>query len=353
MSQLIKVTTETPSDIPQEYLDKFDISVVPLHVNHDGKDYKDGELTNQYIYDTFREKKILPSTSAVAVGEYRDFFRPFLAEGKTIIHVAMSSGISSTYQNACIAAEDLEEEGKVYVIDSKKLSLATAVLVFKGAEMAENGMAAEDIVAALEDMVPKVDNTFIITTLEFLRHGGRCSAMEAFGANLLKLKPMINMVDGSMEVEKKYRTYAPTADMDGFAASRTHRGIGGFSMGSVTTWYAFQQALSCFGWFLPLSGDSWIEGRRGGVYYPETTAIKLAKAVAQQGYTPEDYLIYCITGSKDIAWDAVDAQIHAMEKQEEFRFGTNIFYGLKQEGWHSVEEVRHYAYHALPDFFAE
>ena len=205
MSQLIKFTTETPSDIPQEYLDKFDISVVPLHVNHDGKDYKDGELTNQYIYDTFREKKILPSTSAVAVGEYQDFFRPFLAEGKTIIHVAMSSGISSTYQNACIAAEDLEEDGKVYVIDSKKLSLATAVLVFKGAEMAENGMAAEDIVAALEDMVPKVDNTFIITSLEFLRHGGRCSAMEAFGANLLKLKPMINMVDGSMEVEKKYR----------------------------------------------------------------------------------------------------------------------------------------------------
>lgn len=156
------------------------------------------------------------------------------------------------------------------------------------------------------------------------------------------------------EVEGRYRTFAPSADMDGFAASRAHRGIGGFSMGSVTTWYAFQQALSCFGWFLPLSGDSWIEGRRGGVYYPMTTARKLARAVQQQGFTPEDYLIYCITGSNDIAWDAVDAQIHAMQKQRDaFRFGTNIFYGLKDGGWHSVEEVRHYAYHALPDFFAE
>lgn len=205
MNPYIQFTTEVSSDIPKELLAEKHIGTVPLQVHLEDKEYKDGDLTNQEVYDIFRSRKALPSTSAVSVGDYQDLFLPYLKEGKTVIHIAMSSGISSTYQNACIAAEDLEDEGKVYVIDGKALSQATSILVYKGLEMAEEGKSAEEIVEALNAMVPKLDSSFMITNLEFLKHGGRCSTLAALGANLLKLKPMINMDGGSMSTDKKYR----------------------------------------------------------------------------------------------------------------------------------------------------
>lgn len=201
----IQITTEVSADIPQDIIQERGIGTVALQVHLDGKEYKDGTLSNEEVLEIFREKKELPSTSAVSVGDYQDLFLPYLKEGKTVIHVAMSSGISSTYQNACIAAEDLEDEGKVYVIDGKALSQATSILVYKACDMAEAGKTAEEIVAALNEMVPRLDSSFIITDLAFLKHGGRCSTLAALGANLLKLKPMINMDGGSMSTDKKYR----------------------------------------------------------------------------------------------------------------------------------------------------
>lgn len=205
MNSNIQITTEVSSDIPKELLAEKHIGTVALQVHLEDKEYKDGDLTNQEVYDIFRSRKALPSTSAVSVGDYQELFLPYLKEGKTVIHIAMSSGISSTYQNACIAAEDLEDEGKVYVIDGKALSQATSILVYKGVAMAEAGKSAEEIVEALTAMVPKLDSSFMITNLEFLKHGGRCSTLAALGANLLKLKPMINMDGGSMSTDKKYR----------------------------------------------------------------------------------------------------------------------------------------------------
>lgn len=205
MNDSIQFTTEVSSDIPQELLAERGIGTVALQVRLEDKEYKDGSLSNQEVYDIFREKKALPSTSCVSVGDYQELFLPYLRAGRTVIHVAMSSGISSTCQNARIAAEDLEDEGKVYVIDGKGLSQATSLLVYKGQDMAAEGRSAEEIAAALEELVPKLNSSFIITNLDFLKHGGRCSTLAALGANLLKLKPMINMDGGSMSTDKKYR----------------------------------------------------------------------------------------------------------------------------------------------------
>lgn len=202
----IVFTTDSPADMPKSLQKDLGVGVIPLHVNLDGVDYKDGEnITNEIIYNTFQEKKVLPNTSAVSVGEYTEFFKHYLEEGKTIIHVAFSSGISSTYQNACIAAEDLEAVNRIYIIDSQSLSQAICILIYKGIALQEQGKSAPEIVDALEAMIPKLDKTFVVTSLTFLAHGGRCSAVTAFGANLLKLKPLIDMVDGKMEVAKKYR----------------------------------------------------------------------------------------------------------------------------------------------------
>lgn len=205
----ILFTTETPSDVHPDLMEKFDIKTVPLHVHLGDDEYYDGEITQQFIYDTYKAKKILPSTSAVSVGEYQDFFKPFLDQGLQVIHVAMSSGISSTYNNACIAVKDLEAEDQIHVFDSLALSQTTALPLFKGAAMAENGASFEEISDAIEKMIPKLDSSFMITSLEFLHHGGRCSTLEMLGANLLKLKPLINMDGGSMSVGKKYRGKVP------------------------------------------------------------------------------------------------------------------------------------------------
>lgn len=210
----ILFTTETPSDVHPDLMKQFDIRTVPLHVHLGDDEYYDGEITQQYIYDTFKAKKILPSTSAVSVGEYQEFFKPFVDQGLQVIHVAMSSGISSTYNNACIAVKDMGAEDQVHVFDSLALSQTTGLPLFKGAEMAENGASVEEICKAIEDMIPRLDSSFIITSLDFLRHGGRCSTLAALGANILKLNPLINMDGGSMTVGKKYRGKAPKVYLD-------------------------------------------------------------------------------------------------------------------------------------------
>lgn len=207
----IVFTTETPTDVHPDYVKKFDIRTIPLHVHLGDDEYYDGEITQQFILDTYKAKKILPSTSAVSVGEYEEFFKPLLDAGYQVIHSAMSSGISSTYNNACIAVKDLGAEDRIHVFDSLALSQTTGILLFKGAEMAEQGASFEEISEAIEKMIPKLDSSFMITSLEFLHHGGRCSTLAALGANLLKLKPLINMDGGSMTVGKKYRGKLPDA----------------------------------------------------------------------------------------------------------------------------------------------
>ena len=181
MNENIQFTTELSLDIPEEIRKARNIATVGLQVHLEDKEYKDGALSNQEVYDIFQARKALPSTSAVSVGDYQDLFRPFLEAGKTVIHVSISSGISSTYQNACIAAEDLEDLGKVYVIDSLSLSQAASILIYKGHDMAQQDKSAEEIVAAMKALVPKLDSSFMITNLDFLKHGGRCSTKKYRG----------------------------------------------------------------------------------------------------------------------------------------------------------------------------
>ena len=155
-------------------------------------------------------------------------------------------------------------------------------------------------------------------------------------------------------VERRFRACAPALDEAGLRASRDHRAIGGFSMGSVTTWYAFLDALEAFRWFMPLSGDCWLYGRLGGSSHAEETARALAEAVAKQGFTPGDFRIHAVTGTKDIACPNETAQIDAMRAfPAVFRFGENIDYDLLEDGVHDYPNIWRYIYNALPAFFTE
>ena len=202
MSNIV-ITSDSTSDLSIELRERYNISVLPLGVTLGDKAYKDGvDITPDDIYAHHAKTGELPKTTAANVDECINFFKKFVDEGKTVIHFSISSDMSSTYNNGRLASMEFDN---VYVIDSGNLSTGEGLLVVAAAEMAEQGMGAEEIVAKIEDLVSKVDASFVIDNLEYLHKGGRCSALAMLGANVLKLKPCIEVKNGSMGVGKKYR----------------------------------------------------------------------------------------------------------------------------------------------------
>lgn len=202
MSNIV-ITSDSTSDLSIELRERYNISVLPLGVTLGDKSYKDGvDITPDDIYAHHAKTGELPKTTAANVDECINFFKKFVDEGKTVIHFSISSDMSSTYNNGRLASMEFDN---VYVIDSGNLSTGEGLLVVAAAEMAEQGLGAEEIVAKIEDLVSKVDASFVIDNLEYLHKGGRCSALAMLGANVLKLKPCIEVKNGSMGVGKKYR----------------------------------------------------------------------------------------------------------------------------------------------------
>ena len=198
----VRVSADSTCDLSPELLQAYSIETLPLYVVMDGNAYKDGlELTPDELYAKVREAGKIGSTAAINVDEYLTFFTRMKESCDTLIHFTISSEMSSCFQNACIAAEEV---GGVYVIDSRNLSTGIGLQVLRACELAQKGMAAEVIVSYVREMAGRVDATFIPESLEFLKMGGRCSAAAALGANLLRLKPCIQVREGKMLVGKKY-----------------------------------------------------------------------------------------------------------------------------------------------------
>ena len=203
MSSNVVITSDSTTDLSKELKERYNVTIMPLKVTLGDKTYTDGvDINPDDIYAHHDKTGELPKTAATNVGDCIDFFKPFCEAGKTVIHFTISSEMSSTYNNACIAAEEM---GNVYVIDTKNLSTGGGLLVVAAAEMIASGLSAEETVEKTRALVPCVDASFIIDSLEYLYKGGRCSALAMFGANLLKLKPCIQVKDGKMDVAKKYR----------------------------------------------------------------------------------------------------------------------------------------------------
>lgn len=203
MIRPIKIISDSTADLPKELIEKYDIEVLPLLVTLGENSYKDGiEICAQDIFKYYEDNKILPKTSAVSVAEYTDAFSRWVEKGYDVIHFCISSSMSACYQNACIAAVEL---GHVWSIDSANLSSGIGLQVLLAAELAAKGESAEVIAREVNEAKSRVDASFILNQLEFLHKGGRCSGVAALGANLLKLKPCIEVVEGKMKVGKKYR----------------------------------------------------------------------------------------------------------------------------------------------------
>ena len=199
----IKITCDSTCDLTKELYRQHDVHVIPLSISLGDKLYRDGEeVSTADVFSYVKSSGSLPKTSAVSLGEYEDVFRKYLDQGYQVIHINLSSELSVSNHNARLAAEEL---GNVYVVDSRSLSSGSGHLVLLAAELARSGMAAEEIVQHLEEKKALLDVSFVLQTLEFLHKGGRCSAVAAFGANTLKLRPEIQVSEGKMCVGKKYR----------------------------------------------------------------------------------------------------------------------------------------------------
>ena len=199
----IKIISDSTCDLSRELLAQKDISLFPLVVVKDNVSYKDGvDIFPADIFAHVAAGGDLCSTSAGSVGDYADAFASYAKDYDAVIHISLGSGFSSSYQNACVAASEFDN---VYCVDSMNLSTGQGFIVLKAKAMAESGMEAKQIVEELNKLTPKVEASFMVDKLAYLAKGGRCSAVAALGANLLNLKPCIEVKNGKMGVVKKYR----------------------------------------------------------------------------------------------------------------------------------------------------
>lgn len=203
MNKQIIISSDSTCDLSKELVDRYQIRIQPMGISLGDQIYRDGvDITPDMIYAHHEKTGQLPKTSAINVVEALEYFEKLTKDGSAVIHFTISSSMSSTYNNACVAAQEFEN---VYVVDAKNLSTGSGLLVLAAAEMAQEGMEAQQIVEKLNDLADRVDASFVVDNLEYLVKGGRCSALAAFGANLLQLKPCISVKNGAMGVGKKYR----------------------------------------------------------------------------------------------------------------------------------------------------
>lgn len=205
MAKPIVLCADSTCDLSPELIEKYQVKILPMHVNLEENSYLDGvDINPDAIYEYYREHKVLPKTAALNMDEFIDFVKPFIEAGNDVICITLGSGLSTTFNNCRLAAMEIEG---LYAIDSNNLSTGFGHVVMAAGDRIAAGMPAEQIVEEVQALTQKVEASFIVDNLEFLHKGGRCSAVAMLGANVLKLKPCIEVSNegGKMGVSKKYR----------------------------------------------------------------------------------------------------------------------------------------------------
>ncbi|MDD7394081.1 MAG: DegV family protein [Eubacteriales bacterium] len=200
----IRISADSTCDLSPELVEKYNIAITPLKITLGDTDYTDQiDITPQKIYDYVAETGVLPKTAAVSVGTYTDVFTELKKDCDEVVHFTISSEMSSCYQNAVLAAEEV---GGVYVVDSRNLSTGIGHLAIEAAIAAQDETkTGKDVFDYVSSLVDRLDVSFVINSVNYLYKGGRCSGVAAVGANLLKLKPLIEVHDGKMDMAGKYR----------------------------------------------------------------------------------------------------------------------------------------------------
>lgn len=200
---MIKITTDSTCDLPAAILRQYDISVIPLGIVMGDRLYRDGvDITPSDIAAHVDAGGAITTTNAVNAADYEALFREMTAQYGAVIHINIGPDFSCCHQNAVLAAEEVPN---VHVVSSENLSVGHGMMVLAAAEAAQAGQSVEEILALLADLTPRLEMSFVLDRLDYMKKGGRCSSVTALGANLLKLHPCIEVIDGKMSVVKKYR----------------------------------------------------------------------------------------------------------------------------------------------------
>ncbi|ALV22403.1 DegV family protein [Carnobacterium antarcticum] len=203
----IVFSTESGADLPIDLIQQHAIQVVPMHVVMDGKDYlDDGSTPVTDIYDFYERTKTIPTTTSTNPNEYHEFFTKIKKAYPDciIVHIGYTSKASSSFQNARIVSEDFED---LYLIDALNVSGGLTAIVMYAVDLLEKqpNIELDQLLTHIRASVFKARLAFVPGSLEFLRAGGRVSNMAYLGASLLKLKPLIELIDGKLMSTKKYR----------------------------------------------------------------------------------------------------------------------------------------------------
>lgn len=197
----IAISAESTIDLPKEMLEKFNIKTVPFTVVMGEEEYFDGEFELQQVFDFVSKTKKLPHTSAVNKVQYEEHFNKLLQEYDAIIHFSMSSKSSSAVFNAQSVASEMKN---VYVVDTLSLSGGIALLAMKARKLVDQGKSVEEILAEINELIPKITVAVVVDKLNYLHAGGRCSGLTLFGANLLGIKPQLLVKNGQITAAKKF-----------------------------------------------------------------------------------------------------------------------------------------------------
>ena len=199
----IKILSDSTCDLSKELLEKHNITLVPLTIIKNGEAFQDGvTITPAEIFAHVAAGGGLCSTTAMNVGEYTEYFSKYSAEYDGVIHINLGAGFSSSHQNACLAAEDFDN---VRVVDSQNLSTGQGLVVLEACKLAQECNDLDELYEKVQAFTEKVEASFLLDQLQYMVKGGRCSSAAALGANLLNLKPCIEVKNGKMGVVKKYR----------------------------------------------------------------------------------------------------------------------------------------------------
>jgi len=201
----IKLFSDSTSDLSEEILKQYEISIIPLYVNFGTESYKDNvDIASTELIRKVNETGMLPKTSAPTTADFAAEFKKYLDMDMDILHISISSKISASYQNACTAAEQFPE-GRIKVIDSLNLSSGIGILVMTAASCIEKGLSLDETARTVQSKISKARTEFIIDTVEYLHKGGRCSGLQMFLSSLLEIHPIIKVDEGTMHMASKVR----------------------------------------------------------------------------------------------------------------------------------------------------
>lgn len=195
---MIKIFADSTCDLPSDWIHKYEIDIIPLYVVFGDESLRDGiDITPVQLYQRVSETGSLPKTAAPSPTDFLNAFKPYMDQGDQILYISLSSELSSTYQNARIAADEFPE-GNIAIFDSLNLSSAIGLLIMKAVHAAKTGRTLDEIMSLLHAVRPAIESEFVIDTLEYLHKGGRCSGMQNFIGSLLKIRPIIKVSNGLM-----------------------------------------------------------------------------------------------------------------------------------------------------------